>query len=92
MSSNKSKKTSTVTVSEDGKVVTGTIADLTKRNSPYQLLVNGVPATQPDLSVLTRLGFASAVGVVERPAGKRGPAAKIYSFPTSGTFAVATRR
>ncbi len=77
-----SSKNSTLKKTEEA--VEGTVAELTRGG---RLRINGKVVDQPAMSVLARLGIATEIGVAERPEGKRGPAAKIYSLPTSGTFA-----
>lgn len=67
----------------------GTVAELTQTETG--ITINGVPVSQPDLSVLTRLKMIAPVGVSERPAGQRGPAAKIYELTNKVSFAVARR-
>ncbi len=74
--------------------LTGTISELV---ADGKLTINGVPVGQPEMSVLTRLGFAKEIGTVERPEvaegekRKRGPAAKIWEIPLNGSFAVARK-
>lgn len=70
-------------------VITGTIAELS--NPDTGILINGQPVGQPELSVLSRLGMLKEVGQVERPAGQRGPAAKIWEVRTKNNFAVARK-
>lgn len=67
--------------------IKGTISELVATG----LTINGIPVGQPEMSVLTRLGFATEVGTVERPEGKRGPAPKVWELPTNGQFAVARK-
>lgn len=69
--------------------IVGTTADLINGENPITL--NGQTLTQSDLSVLNRLGIVQAVGVADRPQGQRGPAPKIWSIPTNGSFAVARK-
>ena len=68
--------------------VIGTVADLIRGD---RLRINGHVVGQPEMSVLTRLGIATPVGVAEKDPTKPGPAAKIYSIPTTGTFAALRR-
>lgn len=68
--------------------IKGTISELVAGG---RLSINGVTVGQPEMSVLTRLGFAKEVGTVERPEGKRGPAPKVWEIPVNGQFAVARK-
>lgn len=76
-------------MNDNNNAIVGTVADLTRADTG--ITINGVAVSQPDLSVLTRLKMISPVGVVDRPAGQRGPAAKIYEIPEQVAFAVARR-
>lgn len=66
--------------------VRGTIAQLAG-----SITINGHTVGQPELSVMTRLGFATEVGVVAKPEGVRGPAAKIWEIQTSPETVVARK-
>lgn len=44
------------------------------------LTVNGKVVNQQIISVLVRLGVCEEVGIEQRPAGSKGPAAKVYRF------------
>ena len=68
--------------------IKGTISELVEGGP---LSINGIPVGQPEMSVLTRLGLAKEVGTVERPAGKRGPAPKVWEIPVNGQFVVARK-
>lgn len=80
------------TLKQTPEYIEGTVADIIGRGETSRLRINGKLVKQPDLSTLARLGFATEVGVAERPEGKRGPAATIYRLPLGNPAMRVARR
>lgn len=80
------------TLKQTAEYIEGTVADIIGRGETSRLRINGKLVKQPDLSTLARLGLATEVGVAERPAGKRGPAATVYRIPLDNPAMRVARR
>ncbi|QDJ96233.1 hypothetical protein Xoosp13_46 [Xanthomonas phage Xoo-sp13] len=80
-------KVATATTAEFTETtVRGTIAELAG-----SITINGRTVGQPELSVMTRLGFATEVGTADKPEGIRGPAPKIWELNLNAPMAVARK-